>query len=148
MERVNRVVREERERGRGWIDSLGSLDPTAAPNASTPGPPLLVPGTNGGFFHFKNQQSSLDNHRSIPRKNSGTVPQLAICLCVFASSRETQGSPARRGNARRGFLAKAPSSERIGPNIPKRVQARMAFECHQINGTHRGQTPGELRPKC
>ena len=36
------------------------------------------------FLHFNNQQSSLDNHQSIPRKNAGTVPRLAISLCVFA----------------------------------------------------------------
>jgi hypothetical protein len=40
--------------------------------------PQKSTGTNGGFVHFKNQQSSLDNHQSIPRKTAGTVPHLAI----------------------------------------------------------------------
>jgi hypothetical protein len=42
-------------------------------------------------FHFKNQQSSLDNHQSIPRdargleKTAGTDPHLAISLCVLCA---------------------------------------------------------------
>jgi hypothetical protein len=36
------------------------------------------------FLHFKNQQTSLDNHQSIAGKTVGTVSHLAITLCVFA----------------------------------------------------------------
>ena len=46
--------------------------------------PTLVPGTDGGVFHFKNQQSSLDNHQSIPGKPRG---QSLILPSSFASWR-------------------------------------------------------------
>jgi len=45
-------------------------------------------------FHFKNQQSSLDNHQSIPPR--------PITLCVLASLRETLEPGQRLGNANRG----------------------------------------------
>jgi len=54
-------------------------------------------------FHFKNQQSSLDNHQSIPRLRFG-LSLRALRLCG-----ETQEPGPQPGTASRGFLAKAPS---------------------------------------
>ena len=84
MERVNRVVREERERGRGWIDSLGSLDPTAAPNASTPGPPLWCQAPMAA-----SSTSKINNHHStiIDPSLEKTRGQSLNSPSVFASLR-------------------------------------------------------------
>ena len=67
--------------------------------------------------------SNINNHHSpiINPSLEKTQGMSFVVLSPFASLaplRETQGSPARRGNARRGFLAKAPSSQRIGPRTP------------------------------
>jgi hypothetical protein len=60
---------------------------------------------NHDSFHFKNQQSSLDNHRSLPRLTWGFhAPGRPVSLCVFASLRETQERGQRLGNARSEFL--------------------------------------------
>jgi hypothetical protein len=56
------------------------------------------------FLHFKNQQTSLDNHQSIAGKTAGTV---LISPSPFASLRETQDPAQQSRAAKRLLLAMA-----------------------------------------
>jgi hypothetical protein len=97
-------------------------------------------------FHFKNQQSSLDNHQSIPRPPPH-LPLRASRLCG-----ETQDPRAATRTASRGFLAKAPSSQRPSSQrtssqgiVPKNLPMLLSGVLYQrILVSISGLNPGPL----
>jgi hypothetical protein len=86
----------------------------------------LVPGTNDAFFHFKNQQSSLDNHQSIPEKPRGQSlispsPFASLRLCVRPKDPRQQPGPLMDADGplmEGSHWCQAPLSDRAGMLAP------------------------------